>query len=57
MSSEAMTGMLQFRCDYCGANPGEWCVTSGGGRSGYLHSARFYAWRDREEPANPVWPR
>jgi hypothetical protein len=39
--------MVRLPCEFCGALAGQWCVTKSGARSGYLHSARFYAWRDR----------
>ena len=54
----AEVGMVAIRCTYCDAAPGEWCVTKGGHRSGYLHSARFYDWRERAEDPPPAhtWP-
>lgn len=36
--------MHQQLCDYCGAKPGEHCVTTGG-RKCRPHSARYYAAR------------
>jgi hypothetical protein len=55
MNDEAHAGMLALDCAYCGALAGQWCVTVSGARSGYLHSARFYAWRERTA-ADPDWP-
>lgn len=44
--SDAHTIMLKFECDYCGALAGQWCIAKSGGRAGYLHSARYYKWRE-----------
>jgi hypothetical protein len=54
MDSDAVAGMLRFECDYCHALPGQWCETPSGRRPAFLHSSRFYAWRDRDEA--PGWP-
>lgn len=45
-TSEATQGMLARACTYCGAVPGEWCTTAGGARATFLHSSRFYDWKD-----------
>lgn len=34
--------MLGFTCGRCAALPEEWCLTSRGGPSALLHSARFW---------------
>lgn len=56
MNTDAEAAILDLPCPYCNARAGEWCVTTNGFRSSYLHSARFYEWRAREEPAQPEWP-
>lgn len=43
---DAQTAMLRFECGLCGALSGQWCVTKSGKRSGYLHSDRYYQWRE-----------
>lgn len=35
---------LRYACGKCGQPPDEWCITSGGRYSGYLHSDRYYQW-------------
>lgn len=57
----AEVAMVGIRCRECDAAPGEWCVTRGGFRASYLHSARFYDWRETAdtEPPKPdpwTWP-
>lgn len=60
----AEVAMVGIRCRHCDAAPGEWCVTTSGFRASYLHSARFYDWRetaDAEPPTNTAqhraeWP-
>jgi hypothetical protein len=49
----AEVAMVGIRCTYCDAAPGEWCVTTSGARSGYLHSARFYDWRETADTEPP----
>jgi hypothetical protein len=44
--SEATNGMLRLECAYCHAAPGQWCKTAHGWKSGPLHAARFWAYRD-----------
>lgn len=46
MTTDAQDEMLRLECAYCGALSGQWCVTPAGGRAGYLHSARYYQWRE-----------
>jgi hypothetical protein len=38
---------LEFTCDYCGAQPGDWCVTTGGQPVTWLHGSRHYQARDK----------
>lgn len=33
-------GQLRFKCDRCGAQPGEWCTTKNGNVSTYIHTFR-----------------
>jgi hypothetical protein len=56
MSSDAETEMMELDCPHCGAKVGEWCYTTAGARASYLHSARFYAWRDTARANTPDWP-
>jgi hypothetical protein len=42
----ATAGMLRFECGWCGALAGMWCYRPNGKRATYLHSARFYQWRE-----------
>lgn len=41
--------MVRLPCAQCLARAGEWCVTRNGKRSGFLHAARYYAWKDRND--------
>lgn len=36
---------VQMPCEYCGADPNDWCETKSGGRYNYLHSDREWAVR------------
>ena len=40
--------MLAFTCGYCAAPDGEWCSTKSGARASYLHSARWWAWKNTQ---------
>lgn len=34
--------IVEFVCPFCGAAPGEWCVTATGNRALCLHGLRFH---------------
>lgn len=64
MNDDAEVGIVGIWCRHCDARPGEWCVTKGGFRSSYLHSTRFYDWREQAitdaneaAPVAPDWTR
>ena len=52
----AEAAMIGIPCRQCDAGPGEWCITSSGFRASYLHSARFYDWRETADKEPPAWP-
>ena len=41
----ANTAAVSYRCERCGAEPGEWCRTTSGRRAQYIHAPRL----------DPVW--
>jgi hypothetical protein len=46
INSEIYRAQIAYTCTYCGAEPYEPCVTSGGRWAAHLHAPRFYQWRD-----------
>lgn len=48
--------MLTYVCAYCGAGPGQWCVTRSGNPAGHLHGERWWAWKRDTDAAHDDHP-
>lgn len=42
--TEVQAQELTYPCQYCGAEPGMWCLTKSGTPYGYLHADRWHSW-------------